>query len=343
MPQQVVPRPTAAVAQRVCVIVVTYNGRQWLDKCIGGLLGHGLQGADGSDRHGPQNSGGPQGSGIYTDRRLEVVVIDNNSSDGTPDIIRQKWPDVKLIEPGENLGFGRANNIGLRHALDAGCDYAYLLNQDAWIDPADIFMMAELQSKHPEYGILSPMQMQADLVTPDKNFDWCCDEAKCPGYKSDVSSGKPPKDIYTVRKVMAAHWLVSADAVRRIGGFAPIFTHYGEDYNFIDRLLFHGLETGICPAVMAVHDRADRPADTSLNKVIFMTYNAIFLHIACDITRSGYTALRNAFKIILKSSFMQAKEYKSLRPLANVAKAVANISRIMATRRETKIPGMHYL
>ena len=57
---------------------------------------------------------------------------------------------------------------------------------------------------------------------------------------------------------MAAHWLVSRGALRKVGGFSPAFRQYGEDDNYIDRLHWHGFSCGVGPAASAVHDRSGR-------------------------------------------------------------------------------------
>ena len=57
---------------------------------------------------------------------------------------------------------------------------------------------------------------------------------------------------------MAAHWLVSREAIATVGGFSPAFTQYGEDDNWIDRLHFHKMRCGVVPAASAVHDRGGR-------------------------------------------------------------------------------------
>ena len=66
------------------------------------------------------------------------------------------------------------------------------------------------------------------------------------------------KEIYEVKDVMAAHWLISRDCLLKTGCFSPTFRHYGEDDNYLDRAIFHGFKVGIIPATKAVHDRADR-------------------------------------------------------------------------------------
>lgn len=311
-----ISRMSAAAKPCICVIIVTHNGRKWLDKCIGGLH--------------------------TNDNRLNIIVVDNASSDGTPGIIRERWPDVELIESGKNLGFGQANNIGFRHALDIGCDYAYLLNQDAWIEPDDIFRLAAIHTNHPGYGVLSPMQMQADSLTPDPNFAKCCTERNCPLLVKDLSEGKRLEEVYDVNKVMAAHWLVSAEAIGRVGGFAPIFAHYGEDYNFLDRLSFHGLKAGICPSVKAVHDRGERTNET-LPHAVNRAYNSIFLPLACDITTTGLNAFQRGFRAYGKESLRQIRKYGSLRPLAYLFRPFSEIGKISATRRTTKAAGPHYI
>lgn len=299
---------------RIYVIVVTYNGLQWLDKCIGTLYS--------------------------SEIKLNIVVIDNASSDGTPDVIRDKWPLVTLIEAGRNLGFGQANNIGIRYAMHKGFDCVYLLNQDAWISPDQITELAELQRADTLFGVLSPMQMQSDLRTPDQNFDRCLNELNRVGYRDHVSSHKTTKVIYEVRKVMAAHWLVSAEAIRRVGGFAPIFTHYGEDYNFLDRLSYHGLKAGVCPGVAAVHDRAIRNEE-NLSRAISRTFNSVFLPLACDINRPYPSAFWHALRAILKESMRQMVKFKSLRPLKNPGRGILMIGRIAGVRRHTKHTGVY--
>ena len=92
-------------SKKIFVIIVTYKGHQWYERCFASLC----------------NSEYP----------VQTIVIDNASNDGTVEYIRKYFPEIHLIESKENLGFGRANNIGMRYALDHGCDYVFLLNQDA--------------------------------------------------------------------------------------------------------------------------------------------------------------------------------------------------------------------
>ena len=108
---------------KVLVIIVSYNFERWINRCLGSL----------------RKSSHP----------IDVMVIDNGSKDRSVDIIKNDFPEVRLVETGKNLGFGRANNIGLKFALDEGYDFAFLLNQDAWIDDNTIKILVETAQIHP--------------------------------------------------------------------------------------------------------------------------------------------------------------------------------------------------
>ena len=218
---------------RLFVIIVSYKGHQWYERCFTSL----------------RNSEYP----------VQTIVIDNASNDGTVEYIREHFPEIHLIESKENLGFGRANNLGMRYALDHGCDYVFLLNQDAWIEPNTIWELVRIAEKYPEYGILGPVQVNKEktkvlngviqfLINPDnvnhKLF-------------SDLILGSV-EDVYPVAEINAAAWLLPRKTLETIGGFDPIFLHYGEDWNYLSRVLYHGLKVGLVPHVQVVHDCEDR-------------------------------------------------------------------------------------
>ena len=127
--------------KRVLVIVVTYNGMQWLGRCLGSVC----QDAD-------------------------LYVWDNDSTDGSADFVEAEYPQAKLVRSADNLGFSIPNNKGMQYALDKGYDYVYLLNQDAWLEPGALEKMVAVADAHPEYGLLSPMQMIDGYKELDEQF-----------------------------------------------------------------------------------------------------------------------------------------------------------------------------
>lgn len=221
--------------KRILVIIVTYNGMKWIDKCLSSVTGQ--------------------------DAPSDVYIIDNCSTDGTPEYIEKSYPQVKIYCSGKNLGFGKANNIGFKYAIENGYDYVYLLNQDAWVEKDTIQLLADAMDKCPEYGILSPMQMTASKEKLDKNFSkWYAKRG------SDSNSC----NIESIPFVMAAHWLVSRKCIMETGGFSPAFPHYGEDDNYIHRALFHSFKVGILPSAKAVHDREYR--ETTIEQKMRLKY-----------------------------------------------------------------------
>jgi GT2 family glycosyltransferase len=218
---------------KIFVIIVAYKGHQWYERCFMSL----------------RNSEYP----------LQTIVIDNASNDGTVEYIREHFPEIHLIESKENLGFGRANNIGMRYALDHGCDYVFLLNQDAWIETNTLGELVRIAETYPEYGLLGPVQVNKErtrvlngviqfLINPDnvnhKLF-------------SDLILGSV-EEVYPVAEINAAAWLLPRKTLETVGGFDPIFIHYGEDWNYLSRVLYHGLKVGIVPHLQVVHDCVDR-------------------------------------------------------------------------------------
>jgi len=89
----------------------------------------------------------------------EIIVIDNASTDGSISMVKCEFPKITLLENKENLGFGKANNQGMRIA---GGKYIMLLNSDTIVKPTAINKMVEFMEKHPDIGLLGPRLLNDD-------------------------------------------------------------------------------------------------------------------------------------------------------------------------------------
>ena len=210
-------------------IVVTHNGLRWIDRCLGSLV----------------NSTIP----------TRILVIDNKSTDGTLDQIRSKFPSAEVVETGQNLGFGKANNIGLTRALEENADYVFLLNQDAWVEADTIEKLISMQNS--EYAILSPMHLNGLGDALDFGFATYLSKSIAPSVLSDIYFNGV-KGLYEVQYVNAAAWLLSMKCIEMVGGFDPNFFMYGEDDNYMLRVRYYGYKIGICPSARIYHDRQFR-------------------------------------------------------------------------------------
>src|SRR5664279_2479168 len=65
---------------------------------------------------------------------FRILIVDNGSTDNSEAILRERLPDIELLQTGANLGFAGGNNVGIRHALAQGADYVWLLNNDTVVD-----------------------------------------------------------------------------------------------------------------------------------------------------------------------------------------------------------------
>jgi len=224
---------------KIYAIIVTYNGTKWIDKCFRSLL----------------NSTVP----------LNILAIDNGSTDGTPQLIRDNYSEVEVIETGQNLGFGKANNIGLKRVLEIKADFAFLLNQDAWIEPNTIEKLINVSNKNVNIGILSPIHLNGKGNAIDYNFQHYLCNNNTVGFYSDLYLNSL-KEHYTCKFANAAGWLITDNCLRKIGGFDPMFIHYGEDDDYINRLHSAGLSICIVPEARIFHDR---PQNGNMNEAYF--------------------------------------------------------------------------
>ncbi|QCX53432.1 glycosyltransferase family 2 protein [Elizabethkingia sp. JS20170427COW] len=267
-------------------IIVIYNGmhRDWIQKCFSSL----------------QNSSLPN----------QIIAIDNNSSDNSVEYIKAHFPNVLLLESKENLGFGGANNLGLKKALEMGGEYFFLLNQDAWVEENTLEILVQLSKKNPDYGIISPLQLDGTGERLEWGFSNSIGYDYNKDFFSDFVLNKPKKDLYNTTESYAASWLLTKETLRKVGGFNPSFFHYGEDDNYCKRTLFKNLKIGVTPHTSICHDTYHKPENKFKN--FEETEKRRIIQLLSDPNTQGnaqiITQLRN--KMIKSFLFFDFKQYK---------------------------------
>ena len=327
--------------KRVLVIVVTYNGMKWLDRCLGSVYHHG---AAMGPNDGPQAAKTAQNAvmgpndGPQAAVHADLYVWDNDSTDGSADFVAANYPGAKLVRSADNLGFSRPNNMGMQYALDKGYDYVYLLNQDAWLEPGALEILVSAAETNPEYGVLSPLQMTDGYKDLDLQFK--LRYARAPGAlgmtkRADVIQGEakaiqghvPPSEPMQVKFIMAAHWLVRVSAIKKVGLFnEDLFPLYGQDEDWCQRLDFCGLKVGVVKEARAVHDRAYR--EEPVEKLVLRNYYTGALVKLVNPRIPLAAGLCYVFALTLVKSF----KYRSLLPFKYLRRIHKEMKQVRAHR-----------
>ena len=301
---------------KIFAIIVTYKGRQWYDRCFTSL----------------RESTIP----------LQTIVVDNASNDGTVEYIRENYPEIHLIESKDNLGFGRANNMAMRYALDQGCDYVFLLNQDAWVELDTIEKLVSIHQNQLEFGILSPIHLNAEKTGIEKSLlNYLDDKSITSKRLFEDLYFRRTKEVYETKYVNAAAWLLPRITLETVGGFDPIFLHYGEDDNYMHRVLFHKMKIGVCPGCVVVHD-TERRVEQGSKKVMTENRNLLAdvtdINVPVNINTLRRYHFRKAFSKWVYGKKPQAKkhwnDYKFLKK---------NKMNIQISRNQNKISGPNWL
>lgn len=210
-------------APHLSVIIVAYQSRDELPACLGSL---------------PREVAGG---------RVEVCVVNNSPGDGVAEWIAREFPAVRLIEPGTNTGFGRANNLGYR-ATSGEC--VLFLNPDTIANAAAVEHCVRRVQAEPEIGLISPR-----LELADGSMDLACRRsiptlwdgfcrasglaAAFPGtalFAGYNLTHRPADGTYEVGAINGAFMLGRREMFERVGQFDEAFFMYGDDLDLCIRV-----------------------------------------------------------------------------------------------------------
>ena len=180
-------------------------------------------------------------------RAAQVIVVDNASDDGTPDVVRRALPSARLIENRIGRGFGNGCNQGLE-LVEA--EFALLLGPDSTIDNASVAALVEAADTWPEAGLLGPA-----IIAPDGHVELSHDI----GFFERVHGGKRmdaqllPEGPLCADHLSGAVLLVRMSALREVGFFDRNIFLYYEDDDLCLRMRKAGHTLVLVPAARATH------------------------------------------------------------------------------------------
>lgn len=211
------------------VVVLTWNGRAYTLDCLRSLTAQ-------TTPH-------------------TVYVVDNASTDGTPDAVRAAFPDARVSVNAENLGFASGNNVGLRRAFAEGANAVLVLNNDTTLAPDALHRLVAAAETHPDAGILSPAILHAQPphrvwyggATADPRTGW--------SHHLHYNAAYADLDmtVHTVPRTTGCAMLITRACYERVGGFDDAFFMYFEDVEYCLHARRAGFALYLVPEAVVYH------------------------------------------------------------------------------------------
>ena len=223
----------------ISIVIVTWNAKKYMRDCLKSLE--------------------DQNTGVST----EIIVVDNASTDGTAELIRSEFPNVKLIESKENLGFARGNNVGLRQSSGK---YVFLINPDVIVFPGCISNLTAHLDQDPSIGLVGPRMLDAGRIVrrsamrfPTPWTAFCRALALDAVFKGSKTFGGYLMSDFQFDRTRDVDilngwfWATKREALHRVGGLDEQLFMYGDDLDWSQRFYQAGYRRLYCADAEAVH------------------------------------------------------------------------------------------
>lgn len=306
------------------VIIVSYNVKYFLAMCLASV------------RKAGRNL------------NCEIFVVDNNSSDGSCEMIQRDFPEVKLISNRENRGFSAANNQAIK---EAGGKYILLLNPDTIVEEDTFTRCIRFMDEHPDAGAAGVMMINGHgkylpeskraIPLPETAF-W-----KMSGlYRLFPASPRINRyylghlnklDINRIEVIAGAFMFLRSKAVSETGLLDEDFFMYGEDIDFSYRLLGKGYENYYFPDVRIIHFKGESTIKEEMDFVIrFYDAMLIFVrkHFSSTTLRKMILPVSTAIRLRAAASVIHRWFRRMLDPLTG------RITRVIGPGRNSPAEGI---
>jgi GT2 family glycosyltransferase len=236
---------------------------------------------------------------------LDLICVDNGSTDSSPSAVRERFPAVTLIENGQNLGYSGGNNVGIRAAFERGADWVLLVNNDATLAADAVRELDAVACARPRAGILGGKVLLSDPTDrvwfAGQRFNARLGYSGRPrGYRK--ADGPRYADVRAVDRVVGACMAVSRGLVEAVGLFDEELFAYVEDVDWALRARRAGFEVLIVPKARAWHRIAGSSGGESASTTS-MYYGVRNTIVVSERYRPLPVGLREARRLVVAGSF----------------------------------------
>ena len=231
---------------------------------------------------------------------VKVIVVDNASEDGSWEMVKEHYPEVALINSGGNIGFGRANNLGV---ANADTPLVLFLNPDTIVKEKAIARMIEFMQEHPDVGALGSKMMFPDgrihglglqrFPSPlTELFNLLFVSGDTIGRLKKILPYKDPNTSGYVSKLYGGCLLVRREILEKVGGFDERYFMYGEDVDLCKRILDGGWKLYYLSEAEIIHLVAGASGNSSNQFSTLMKCESIFKLMKKHYGQSGAVLYR---------------------------------------------------
>lgn len=210
--------------------------------------------------------------------RVRVIVVDNDSGDGSSEAIRETFPQAQVVDSGSNMGFAQAVNLGADQCEE---DYILLLNPDALLLPGSLNALLDFAGAHPQYGVYGGRIVDGDGVTDPRSCWGAPTLWSLACFATGVSTAFPrsrllnpeslgrwPRNsVREVPVVTGCLLLVRRSDFLAVGGMDPRYFLYSEDVEFCLRAKRFGLSSVVVPEAVIRHEGGAASRDNGGSKM----------------------------------------------------------------------------
>jgi hypothetical protein len=207
---------------------------------------------------------------------LQVMVLDNASSDGSVEAISARFPAVETVRLEHNLGYAGNNNVGIRRALAQGADWVFVLNEDTLVEPDCLSTLIAAALSGPRVGVVGPMVYTFDpgqiISSAGGAIDWHIADAPNIGM-GQVDNGQFP--ARPVDYINGCGLLISRVAIEAAGLIDDTFFIYFEETDWCARVRKAGFEIHFVPTAHMRHKAPITASAFGPSTLYYMTRNRL--------------------------------------------------------------------